>query len=212
MEKTPDKLIDEAVAKAGSYEQLTDKIAYEARTLRRVRSGEIPLSDKLANLLEKFLASPTLGEPISKYGTSPGSESNVELAEMAKPRREIPVYTFVQAGMATDYQGMPTYWDDKIGYDGRDKDAFALRVAGDSMEPAFPAGTIITVEPAHPPHAGQLVVAKIKEEGVVFKLYHPSADFSTATLTSYNPLYPPRQLPKGKFHWIYRVVSSFRNL
>ena len=196
-------LINAALAKAGGYEQLTDRIAYEARTLRRVRSGEVALSAKLRGLLERYLAE----EGSSKYGRT---ASNVTAHPLHL--RKIPVYTFVQAGQATAYEGLPSAWGDEIEYDGADDKAFALRVSGDSMSPNFPAGTIITVSPKHPPHNGHLVVAKIKEEGVLFKLFHHSGDGKKLTLTSYNNAYPPIQLAREQLHWIYRVVRATQNL
>jgi len=126
--------------------------------------------------------------------------------------RQIPIYTFVQAGQAVEYEGLPTRWEDTIEYDGNDERAFALRVAGDSMEPKFPAGTIITVSPKYPPHSGQLVVARIKNEGCVFKLFHHSGDGKIVTLSSYNPLYEKIVLPRENLHWLYRVVRSTQNL
>lgn len=136
-------------------------------------------------------------------------ESNVDPNPV--PMRRIPIYTFVQAGQATAYEGLPTSWDDTIEYDGPDEKAFALRVAGDSMEPKFEPGMIITVSPKHPPHNGQLVVAKIKNEGCVFKLFHHSGDGKIITLSSYNPAYKDIVLPREKLHWIYRVVRSTQN-
>lgn len=200
MEKAPAKLIDEALAKAGGYERLVDRIAYEARTLKRVRSGELPMSGKLRGLLVKFLLTKTEERP-SVYG-----KSNVE--PYLKKGRRVPIYSFVQAGHATDYEDLPADGEDTVEYDGDDRNAFALRVAGDSMSPNFPPGTIITVSPSYPPHNGQLVVAKIKEEGVLFKIFHHSGDGRIVTLTSYNQAHPEIKLEREKFHWIYRVVAA----
>ena len=208
MEMSSQALIDAALEKAGGPDQLADRIAYEARTLRRVRSGEIALSSKLRGLLERYLAE---GRTILQE-----SPAYAKPAFNVDPRplhlRKIPVYTFVQAGQATAYEGLPTAWGDEIEYDGADEKAFALRVSGDSMAPNFPPGTIITVSPKHPPHNGHLVVAKIKEEGVLFKLFHHSGDGKKITLTSYNSAYPPISLAREQLHWIYRVVRATQNL
>jgi len=128
--------------------------------------------------------------------------------------RQIPVYTFVQAGQAVAYEELPEIWDDTIEYDGNDEQAFALRVAGDSMSPNFPPGTIITVSPRNPPNNGSLVVAKIKEEGVLFKMFHHTGqgDDTKIILSSYNQVYPTITLPREKLHWIYRVTRATQNL
>ena len=163
--------------------------------------------NKLALLEQKYSAperkAGRTAEQVAPY------RSNVDPTPV--PMKRIPIYTFVQAGAATAYEGLPTSWDDTIEYDGPDEKAFALRVAGDSMEPRFEPGMIITVSPKYPPHNGQLVVAKIKNEGCVFKLFHHSGDGKIITLSSYNPAYKDIVLPREKLHWIYRVVRSTQN-
>ena len=143
--------------------------------------------------------------PLFKEATS-----NAVLSD--RRSRKIPVYSFIQAGTATDFDTLPESWDDTIEYEGTDRQAFALRIAGDSMEPKYPQGAIVTLSPAHPPNNGSLVGAKIKEEGVVFKLFHHSGDGHTVTLSSFNPIYKDIVLPREKFHWIYRAVGIYQRL
>jgi len=136
-------------------------------------------------------------------------KSNVALAiPPGRIERQIPILSYAQAGVATDDEELPREWDDTVGYDGTDKKAFALRVEGDSMSPQFPAGTIITVGPSNPPHNGNLVVARLKGEGVLFKLFHHSGDNRIVTLTSFNPAYPVIQIAREKLHWIWKVVQA----
>jgi SOS-response transcriptional repressor LexA len=137
-------------------------------------------------------------------------EFNVDLRKIEL--RKIPVYSFVQAGQAVDYEALPESWEDTIEYDGNDKSAFALRVSGDSMMPNFPPGTIITISPQYPPHNGNLVVAKIRGEGVLFKLFHHNGAGTQITLTSYNAHYPAIVIEREKLHWLWRVVRATQNL
>jgi SOS-response transcriptional repressor LexA len=60
----------------------------------------------------------------------------------------------------------------------------------------------------YPPNNGDLVVAKIEDEGVLFKRFHHSGDGKFITLTSYNSVYPPLTLNREKLHWLYRVEAA----
>ncbi len=67
--------------------------------------------------------------------------------------------------------------------------AYALRVQGDSMEPVFPNGSIIIVDPALEPHHGSFVVVRLDEaEQATFKQL--VIDGGTRYLKPLNPRYP----------------------
>lgn len=69
---------------------------------------------------------------------------------------------------------------------------FAVRVNNDSMEPDFPAGTILIVEPELEAHAGDFVIAKNGDEEATFKqLVRDGADWYLKPL---NPRYPLKPL------------------
>lgn len=72
---------------------------------------------------------------------------------------------------------------------------YALRVTGDSMEPEFPEGCIIIVEPDMDPHHGDYIIVKNGENEATFKqLIQDGADWY---LKPINPRYPVKQMPKG---------------
>lgn len=80
-----------------------------------------------------------------------------------KPRR-IPLISSAPAGMPLDE------YDQRIAeireptaptYLRVSTEAFALRVYGDSMEPLFPNGCIITVEPTMEPKSGMFIVVRL---------------------------------------------------
>jgi SOS-response transcriptional repressor LexA len=69
---------------------------------------------------------------------------------------------------------------------------FALRVEGDSMEPNFPAGTTIIVEPELEAHAGDYVIAVNGDGQATFKqLVKDGGDWYLKPL---NPRYPLKPL------------------
>lgn len=72
---------------------------------------------------------------------------------------------------------------------------YALRVTGDSMEPDFPDGCIIIVEPEMEPCHGDYVIVKNGHNEATFKqLIQDGADLY---LKPMNPRYPVKPMPKG---------------
>lgn len=69
---------------------------------------------------------------------------------------------------------------------------FAVRVEGDSMEPDFPTGCILIVEPDMTPEPGDYVIAKLGEEATFKQLVK---DMGVLYLKPLNPRYPVRELP-----------------
>ena len=65
--------------------------------------------------------------------------------------------------------------------------AYALRVRGDSMEPDFPEGSIIIVDPRREPQPGNYVIAKNGGEATFKQLTKDGAD---RYLKPLNPQYP----------------------
>ena len=67
------------------------------------------------------------------------------------------------------------------------QNAYALRVRGDSMEPDFPEGSIIIVDPHREPQPGNYVIAKNGGEATFKQLTKDGAD---RYLKPLNPQYP----------------------
>ena len=53
---------------------------------------------------------------------------------------------------------------------------FALRVLGDSMEPEFPEGNIIIIDPDAVVKEGSYVFAQLKEKDYIFRQLHIDGD------------------------------------
>ena len=160
-------------------------------------------------LLESSQNAASIAEEAAIYGRSPiGGNVDPKRLDL----RIIPVFSFVQAGIATDYEDLPRdEWEGQVEYMGNDEKAFGLRIVGDSMEPKYSPGDIVIVSPKYAAVNGQKVVAKIKREGVVFKIMHHSGDGKMIELTSYNPAYPPIIRPREDFHWIYPVKNVWKS-
>ncbi len=71
---------------------------------------------------------------------------------------------------------------------------YALRVTGDSMEPEFPEGMILIVEPELEPQAGDFVIVRLDGDVTFKQLVQDSGEWYLKPL---NPRYPIRALPVG---------------
>jgi SOS-response transcriptional repressor LexA len=123
--------------------------------------------------------------------------------------KQVPVLSWAHAGDATAYEELPKTWQAQTWSTCRDKRAFALIVEGDSMMPHCLPGDLVVLAPGDEPRNGQLVVAKLSNDGILLRRF---TKLNTAIrLTAYNPVYPPADYPLDAFHWIYPVHSLNRN-
>lgn len=88
---------------------------------------------------------------------------------------------------------------------------FAIRVAGDSMEPNIPNGSMIFIKKLNDsrivPWGTPMVIDT--ENGVLVKVAQPSADGEEfLEAHSYNERYAPIRLPKASIYGLYRVLAT----
>jgi SOS-response transcriptional repressor LexA len=126
--------------------------------------------------------------------------------------RQVPIVSWAQAGDLVAYADMDAAWHEFTATTCRDENCFAVTVSGDSMEPKYSAGDIAIVMPNVEPRNGCLVVSKLKNEGVFFKLFHQSGDNRKFRLSSYNPVYPVMECRRDDFVWIYPVYQVTKNV
>lgn len=132
-------------------------------------------------------------------------------------RAKVPVISWVAAGLLGDVQdnyhpGEADEWVDVYGIKPG-KNAFALRVDGDSMTSpypndfTFPHGTIIVVDPMRGADAGHFVVAKdVATQKATFKKL--TTDGGRWFLKPLNPTYPTVEIDDPALRVIGRVVES----
>ncbi len=80
------------------------------------------------------------------------------------------------------------------------------------MEPKYSGGDIAILMPNVEPRNGCLVVCKLKNEGVFFKIFHNATDGGILRLSSYNPVYPVMECRKEEVVWIYPVYQVTKNV
>lgn len=121
---------------------------------------------------------------------------------------QIPLISWVKAG---DWQEdcdviQPGEADEWIETDIKGKCIFALRVAGDSMEPEFTEGEILIINPHADVNPGDFVVVKNGKGEATLKQLKKYGN--TLVLHPLNPRYKDMEVKKGELHVIGKVVKK----
>ncbi len=124
-------------------------------------------------------------------------------------RRAVPLIGLAQAGAEGyfDDGGFPVGagWDEVTLPGVNDPNAYALEIAGDSMEPIYRDGDIVVVSPATPIRRGDRVVLRTHEGEVMAKaLVRRSA--RRIELKSFNPEHADRSFELAQVDWVHRIV------
>jgi SOS-response transcriptional repressor LexA len=128
--------------------------------------------------------------------------------------RAIPVRSWAQAGVGVDFEELPLDWQKRVATDCPDEQAFAVEIQGDSMEPKYLQGDIAVLMPTRQPRNGSLVVARLADEGIVFKVF-TTRDQSRArvcSFTSYNPVFQPIEVSESNVLWNFPVYQTVRQV
>jgi SOS-response transcriptional repressor LexA len=121
-----------------------------------------------AGLIEK--SNPSHAPSITKK--KPPAYGNFDLTTPG--HREIPVISYVQAGMMTealDPFSLGEGFETITVSVPCSEHTFALRIKGKSMLPRFEPGDVVVIDPQREPRPGLFVVAKNTEEEATFKKY-----------------------------------------
>ena len=139
------------------------------------------------------------------------SESNAKSAPL--PLRAVPVVSWARAGEGINYEDLCRQLEEWASSDTRDRNAFAVILEGDSMEPRFFAGDRVVVAPNSEPRNGDYVLARLRDGGVLFKRFHQTGpEGHVIRLTSLNANYQPKEIPREEFFFIYPAVEVLSKL
>ncbi len=127
----------------------------------------------------------------------------------ARPQRRIPLLGLAQAGGDGffDDAGFPVggSWDEVSLPEIADPNAYALEIAGDSMEPVFRDGDMVVMSPAAPIRRGDRVVLRTLAGEVMAKqLARRSA--KRIELKSLNPEHRDRSFDLIEVAWVHRII------
>ena len=121
----------------------------------------------------------------------------------------VPLIGFAEAGSGGyfDDGGFPVGkgWDEIAFPSVNDEHAYALKISGNSMKPAYRDGDVIVVSPAATVRKGDRVVVKTKDGEVMVKeLKRKNA--KSVELKSLNAEHRDRTLPMADVLWVARIV------
>ncbi len=183
-----------------SQAQLAEKMNITRSYLSQVENGG-PASAKLQARFRYVTARwDFVGDSTSSNGAPDDSD--------IVPLRLVPLVSWAQAGQAVEYDELPVSWQKKVHSSVDDPKAFAVSIAGDSMEPRYHAGDVAFLEPSRPVRQHDTVIARLADGGVVFKIYGRAGD--TVRFSSYNPAYPPFEVPVNEIVWVYPIHSVLK--
>lgn len=123
--------------------------------------------------------------------------------------QSVPLLGFAEAGTGGyfDDGGFPVGrgWDEVGLPSVKDEHAYALKISGDSMKPAYRNGDVIVVSPAAPIRKGDRVVVKTTNGEVMVKELRRRTQ-KVIELASINPNHRDRTLDAKDVDWIARIV------
>ena len=171
--------------------------------LSQIENGE-PASAKLQVRFRRLTEE---SRAVGKMSISQRLSGNATLPENAEivPLRLVPLVSWAQAGRGVDYDELPESWQKRVHTTVTDPKAFAVSIAGDSMEPRYHEGDVAFLEPSKTLRQHDTVIARLKDGGVVCKIYSRSGD--TVRFSSYNPAYLPFEVEVGEIEWAFPVHS-----
>jgi len=128
--------------------------------------------------------------------------------------RAIPVRSWAQAGIGVDFEELPLAWEKRVAIDCPDEKALAVEIQGDSMEPKYLQGDFAVLMPSHQPRNGNLVVARLEAEGIVFKVFtaREQPPIRICSFTSYNQVFRPIEVPESRVIWNFPVYQIVRQV
>jgi phage repressor protein C with HTH and peptisase S24 domain len=109
-------------------------------------------------------------------------------------------------GVADEYVGCP---------DVHDKEAFAARVAGDSMTPKYLEGDIVIFSPAASPRSGDDCFVRFEDGHTTFKrVFFESDDAGTSVLRLQprNERYRPQTIPAEQVNGLYKALFKYQRV
>ena len=173
------------------------------RSKRRMPDGRArwPGTESLAKVLE------ATGASLEVFSHLVAGERAIPSAA-AGPRR-IPLIGMAQAGSDGffDDGGYPVGagWDEVSIPDMGDPHAYALEIAGESMEPVFRDGDMVVVSPAAPIRRGDRVVVRTaRGEAMAKQLVRQSA--RRIDLRSLNPEHRDYSFELREVAWMHRII------
>lgn len=169
-----DKLMSDKEVDITTLQRATG-ISYEM--IRRYKAGLAkPREEKLRKLADY------LGVSVAYLSLGAGRfDDNVKVAGYIKKVREVPVLTWVQAGLFNETGELEYDATEPVYDDNYPDDVYWLRVKGDSMQPRFFEGDLLLIDPNRQAKGGDFVIAReeFESNSMTFKKLRSCFDDKT---------------------------------
>jgi phage repressor protein C with HTH and peptisase S24 domain len=203
-----EKLVALRVARGLSQRELAQEAKVKASTISRIERGTAEpyrttllkiaraLRVQVDALLDPHLTGDELADLVS--------------TEAVDKTQRVPVISWTSAGTGRDWTdqgfvaGAAEEWIERPT-NVRDPNAYALRVAGDSMRPLVREGDLIVIDNTKTPVPGDLVLVKTRDYGVLLKELDRQA--GRIVLLSLNPAFTPIVLEESDLQFPPRKVA-----
>jgi len=211
MKSLGERLREARIAAHLSQGQLSAAAGLSQKTISKIERGDQSGSTAIAQLAR------AVGVNALWLAEEKGPrEVEIEHGEHPIPDSgSVPVVGTVQAGTDgywEELQYPPGYGDGLIRYPSRDRNAYALRVKGDSMRPRIKPGEFILVEPNSSLIPGEEVIVTTTDGRSMVKLLGPRRD-GTVELQSINEDHRPITIDTAEIrsmHYVAAIVKASR--
>lgn len=191
--------------------QVAQKLDIPQTTIYRIRTGETknPRVDTLAKIADHFRVSV---EALTKTDLRTAELSTTRVP-IATPFQQVPVVGHVKGGPDgfLEELGYPVgEGDGHVEYPARDKNAYALRVKGDSMRPRIRPGEFVIIEPNHQARPGDDVVVSTKDGRKLLKefLYERNGDITLGSINTENGPLTIARSDIAALHYVAAIVPA----
>lgn len=220
---SPREILEDAMRRTSlDLEALAERLGKKVRTMKAIRSGEIPLAENVKLHIQDLVAliemrrsksektgsggrvAPIYSKGprghfstrlVAKETESGAREPDAEIEGSCLTVEKIPLLSWTEAGELQNWDDAHQYGE-AVAYGSRDPKALGVRIRGRAMEPEYGEGTIAVVYLSHQPRNGDLVMAWLAGGGLLFNRLQTNGE--QLTFISSNPVYPPVTLEKSQ--------------
>lgn len=179
----------------------------EHPVMPKTRAVQLALVRELREEIEEIAIREGLIPDAEKEGKLPSGKTGAGNAQILGPGVPVPILGRVPAGRFVISECVREGYYIMIGTTERAAHCFGLRVAGDSMSPVIPDGTIVLVDSKLEPVNGDIVIARRKtEEDCSCKYYYDHLG-PYITLEAENRAYDHMLVPREEFQCIGVVIE-----
>ncbi|MDR3404965.1 MAG: S24 family peptidase [Chthoniobacter sp.] len=195
---------------------LAKRTGYPVAILGQLESGSIRASEKLIDTLCRVLPDldkeelmsgsdhPLIIDLTGTHGTH-GANTPLNLPA-GVTGRYVPLLSMAQAGQwDADHSDALYDYTSVFAPNVDDRRAFAIKISGNSMEPALAEGDFVICSPSQEIHNGEAAVVRTRSEQVFIKYWDKRGD--RVVLSSANADYKPLEFPLNEIAGAWPVVQ-----